>query len=190
VIGAILSGFAMVLTLLIPLRKLMGLEGYITVNHMDKMNQMVLITSGLVGIAYATEVFGAFYGNDSDHQIFMYRLTGDYFILFLVMNICNVVLPQLLWIKGLRRNIVFTFILSILVNIGMWTERFVIIVTSLSHDYLPSDWKLFTPTLFDIGVFLFSLGIFSFMFLLICRFIPIINMAEVKALIKPSRDLA
>jgi Ni/Fe-hydrogenase subunit HybB-like protein len=107
VIGAILSGFAMVLTLLIPLRKLMGLEGYITLNHIDKMNQMVLITSGLVGIAYATEVFGAFYGNKSDHQIFMYRLTGDYFILFLVMNICNVVLPQLLWIRGLRRNIDF-----------------------------------------------------------------------------------
>jgi len=189
VIGAILSGFAMVLTLLIPLRKLMGLESYITLNHIDKMNQMVLITSGLVGIAYATELFGAFYGNQNDHQIYMYKLTGDYFVLFLVMNMCNAVLPQLLWIRGLRRNIGFTFVLSIFINIGMWTERFVIIVTSLSHDYLPSDWKLFTPTLFDIGVFIFSLGIFSSMFLLICKFIPIINMSEVKSLIKPISDL-
>jgi Ni/Fe-hydrogenase subunit HybB-like protein len=185
VIGAILSGLAMVLTLLIPLRKLLGLESYITITHIDKINKLILINSGLIGASYLTELFGAFYAGKLEGEIYTYRMAGDYAIFFYIMILCNFLIPQLLWMKVLRRNILFSFILSILINIGMWIERFVIIVTSLSHDYLPSSWALFFPTIYDAGVFIFSIGLFLFLFLLFARFIPVINMSEVKALIKP-----
>lgn len=191
VIGAILSGFAMVLTLLIPLRKLMGLESYITLEHIEKMNLMILINSGLVAISYMTELFGAFYGSESERQIYNYRITGDYWIFFMIMIVCNTVLPQLLWKRSFRRNVTFSFVLSILINVGMWIERFVIIVTSLSHDHLPSSWVVFFPTMYDLGVFVFSIGLFLFLFLCMARFVPIINMSEVKALAgKRSRSVA
>jgi Ni/Fe-hydrogenase subunit HybB-like protein len=184
VIGAILSGFAMVLTLLIPLRKLLGLERYITLTHIDRMNQMILLTSGLVGISYLTEIFGGFYNPESEQAITLYRLTGDYSFFFITMITLNFLIPQLLWIKNLRRNILFSFVLSILINVGMWIERFVIIVTSLSHDHLPSSWMVFSPTLFDVGVFVFSVGLFLSLFLLLVKFIPVVNMSEVKELVK------
>jgi Ni/Fe-hydrogenase subunit HybB-like protein len=183
VIGAILSGFAMVLTLLIPLRKLLGLEDYITIGHIEKMNLMVLINSGLIGISYMTELFGGYYSGE-EHDIILYRLTGDYAVFFFIMLLCNFFLPQLLYVKRLRRSITFSFVLAIFINIGMWIERFVIIVTSLSHDHLPSSWTLFFPTLFDVGVFIFSVGLFLFSFFLLVRFVPFVNMSEVKQLIK------
>lgn len=185
VIGAILSGFAMVLTLLIPLRKMLGLQSYITITHIDKMNQMILLTSGLIGLSYLIELFGAFYGGEAEQYIYLYRMFGDYAVFFVLMILFNFILPQLLWIRGLRRNILFSFVLSILINIGMWLERFVIIVTSLSHNRMPSAWALFSPTLYDVGVFIFSIGLFLFMFFLIVRFVPFINMSEVKMLVKP-----
>jgi Ni/Fe-hydrogenase subunit HybB-like protein len=184
VIGAILSGFAMVLTLLIPLRKLLGLESYITLHHIDKMNQLILLTSSLIGLSYLIEIFSSFYHGKLEAFIMEYRMLGDYAVFFYIMMLFNFLLPQLLWIKKFRRHVLFSFIMSLLVNIGMWSERFVIIVTSLSRDYLPSSWTEFSPTLYDIGVFIFSIGLFFFMFLLFARFIPVVNMSEVKALIK------
>lgn len=184
VIGAILSGFAMVLTLLIPLRKLLHLEDYITIYHIDKLNKMIILNSGLIGIAYLTELFGAYWTGGMEGAIYNYRLTGDYAIFFFIMITCNVVLPQLFWFKKLRRHLIFTFILSIIINIGMWVERFVIIVTSLSHGYIPSSWALFYPTAYDVGVFAFSIGLFMFLFLLFLRYIPFVNISEVKAIAK------
>lgn len=187
VIGAILSGFAMVLTLLIPMRKVMGLESYITITHIEKMNLMIILTSGLIAVSYLTELTKAFYMDKMELDLYLYQVNGDYSALFFTMILCNTILPQLLWIKKLRRNIVFSFILSILINVGMWIERFVIIVNSLSHDYLPSAWNIFSPTLYDVGVFIFSFGLFLFLFLLFARFIPLISMFEVKALIRKSK---
>lgn len=184
VIGAILSGFAMVLTLLIPLRSIMGLEDYITHTHIDKMNQMILITSGLIGISYFTELFGGYYGSRSEEVIVLYRLTGDYRLFFFLMILLNFVVPQLLWIRKLRRNLLISFIFSILINVGMWLERFVIIVTSLSHDHLPSSWMEFFPTMYDVGVLMFSFGLFFFLFLLLVKFVPVANMFEIKELVK------
>lgn len=133
------------------------------------------------------ELFGAFYIGGAERYIYMYRMTGDYSVFFAIMIVCNVVLPQLLWYKKLRRNVIFSFVLSVFVNIGMWLERFVIIVTSLSHDRVPSKWALFSPSLYDVGVFIFSIGLFLFLFLCIARFVPIINMSEVKSLVHDRR---
>jgi molybdopterin-containing oxidoreductase family membrane subunit len=185
VVGAILSGFAMVLTLLIPLRVILGLENYITITHIEKMNYMVLLNSGLIGISYLTELFGGFY-NSAERDITVYRLTGDYSVFFIMMLLFNFLIPQLLYIKRLRVSIPFTFLIALIVNVGMWIERFVIIVVSLSHDHLPSSWVLFMPTTFDVGVFIFSLGLFLLLFFSMARFIPIINMSEVKGMVKSS----
>lgn len=185
VIGAILSGFAMVLTLLIPLRKLLGLESYITINHIDKMNRIILVHATLIALSYFIEVCKAVYVGGLDAFIMKYRLTGDYAIFFICMLLFNALIPQLLWLRKLRRHLLFSFVLSIIINIGMWFERFVIIVTSLSRGYLPSSWALFSPSLYDIGVFIFSIGMFLTMFLLFVRYIPVISLYEVKSLIKP-----
>lgn len=184
VIGAILSGFAMVLTLLIPLRKILGLEDYITVRHIENMNKLVILTSGLIGISYFNELFKAWYVDELDGFIMLYRMTGDYAVFFFIMMLCNVLLPQLLWYKNLRRNLMFSFVLSILINVGMWVERFVIIVTTLSRGYLPSSWVLFFPSLYDVGVFIFSIGLFFFLFLLFVRYVPVVTMWEVKEMVE------
>jgi len=184
VIGAILSGFAMVLTLLIPLRKVLGLESYITIKHIENMNKLVIVTSGLIGISYMTELFAGYYMKNYEGYIMFYRLTGDYALFFYLMVLCNVLLPQLLWVKKLRTHLIFSFVLSIFVNIGMWLERFIIIVTSLSRDYLPSSWVVFFPTMYDVGLFVFSIGLFLFMFLLLIRIVPVVSISEVKELIK------
>jgi hypothetical protein len=147
------------------------------------MNYMVLLNSGLIGIAYLTELFGGFY-NSAERDITVYRLTGDYSIFFIVMLLFNFLIPQLLYIKRLRVSIPFTFLIALIVNVGMWIERFVIIVVSLSHDHLPSSWVLFMPTMFDVGVFIFSLGLFLLLFFSMARFIPIINMSEVKGMVR------
>ncbi len=184
VIGAIFSGLAMVITILVPLRKLLGLESYITINHFDKLNQLIIVNSGLIGLSYFIEFFGAFYVGGHEAEFYHFRIAGPYSLFFATIVFCNVLAPQLLWFRGLRRNLVFSFILSILINIGMWGERFFIIVTSLSHGYLPSSWSQFFPTVFDVGVFIFSIGLFLLLFLLFVRFIPVVNMSEVKALVK------
>jgi Ni/Fe-hydrogenase subunit HybB-like protein len=187
VAGAIFSGFAMVLTLMLVTRKVFKLEDYITINHIELMNIVIIITGSIVGIAYITEFFIAWYsGVEAEQYAFLNRMTGPYWWAYWTMMTCNVISPQLFWFKKIRTSIVATFILSIVVNIGMWFERFVIIVTSLHRDYLPSSWVMFYPTMYDVGVYLFTFGLFFSAFFLFAKFFPVINMAEVKSIIKSS----
>ena len=152
VAGAIFSGFAMVLTLLIITRKVYNLEDYITIKHLELMNIVIIVTGSIVGIAYITELFIAWYsGVEYEQYAFYNRVTGPYWWAYFSMMACNVVSPQLFWFKKIRTNIAATFIISIVVNIGMWFERFVIIVTSLHRDYIPSSWGMFYPTMYDVG---------------------------------------
>ncbi|MEQ9424743.1 MAG: NrfD/PsrC family molybdoenzyme membrane anchor subunit [Cyclobacteriaceae bacterium] len=191
VAGAIFSGFAMVLTLLLVTRKVYKLEDYITINHIELMNIIIIITGSIVGIAYITEFFIAWYsGVEAEQYAFINRATGPYWWAYASMMTCNVISPQLFWFKKIRTNLAATFILSIVVNIGMWFERFVIIVTSLHRDFLPSSWAMFTPTFYDIGLYLFTFGFFFFAFLLFAKFFPVINMAEVKSIVKSSSEKA
>ena len=183
--GAIFSGFAMVLTLLLVVRKVYKLEDYITIQHIEYMNIIIIITGSIVGIAYITELFMAWYsGVDFEQYAFLNRATGPYWWAYLVMMSCNVLSPQLFWFKKIRTSLASTFVLSIVVNIGMWFERFVIIVTSLHRDFLPSSWTMFYPTFFDVGVYLFSIGFFFTAFLLFAKYFPIINMAELKSILR------
>ncbi|MFD2202208.1 NrfD/PsrC family molybdoenzyme membrane anchor subunit [Shivajiella indica] len=189
VAGAIFSGFAMVLTLMIVTRKVFKLEDYITIGHIELMNIVIIITGSIVGIAYITEFFIAWYsGVAAEQYAFMNRMFGPYWWAYWSMMTCNVISPQLFWFKKIRTSIVLTFILSLVVNIGMWFERFVIIVTSLHRDFLPSSWAMFYPTLYDVGVYLFTFGLFFTCFLLFAKFFPVINMAEVKSIIKSSSE--
>ncbi len=189
VAGAIFSGFAMVLTLLLITRKVFKLEDYITIYHIELMNIIIIITGSIVGVAYITELFIAWYGQVPAEQYAFYnRALGPYWWAYASMMACNVVSPQLFWFKKIRTSLVATFVLSIIVNIGMWFERFVIIVTSLHRDYLPSSWTMFHPTMYDIGEYLFTFGIFFTAFLLFAKFFPVINMAEVKSIIKSTSE--
>ncbi|SFT65634.1 quinol:cytochrome c oxidoreductase quinone-binding subunit 1 [Algoriphagus locisalis] len=189
VAGAIFSGFAMVLTLMIVTRKVYKLEDYITMGHIELMNIVIIITGSIVGIAYITEFFIAWYsGVEAEQYAFINRATGPYWWAYWSMMTCNVISPQLFWFKKIRTSIVATFALSIVVNIGMWFERFVIIVTSLHRDYLPSSWAMFYPTWADVGVYLFTFGLFFTLFFLFAKFFPVINMAEVKSVLKSSSD--
>jgi Ni/Fe-hydrogenase subunit HybB-like protein len=189
VAGAIFSGFAMVLTLLLVTRKVFKLEDYITIYHVELMNIIIIVTGSIVGIAYITEFFIAWYGQvPAESYAFINRAKGPYWWAYWSMMTCNVISPQLFWSKKLRTNLVATFIISIIVNIGMWFERFVIIVTSLHRDYLPSSWTMYHPTMYDIGQYLFTFGIFFTAFLLFAKFFPVINMAEVKSIIKATSE--
>jgi molybdopterin-containing oxidoreductase family membrane subunit len=189
VAGAIFSGFAMVLTLLLIMRKVLGLEAYITKKHMEYMNIVIIVTGSIVGVAYLTELFISWYsGVEYESYAFINRATGPYFWAYWSMMTCNVISPQLFWFKKIRTNIIATFILSIIVNIGMWFERFVIIVTSLHRDYLPSSWSMFHPTFIDIGVFLGTIGIFFVLFLLFARFFPVLALNELKTILKSSGE--
>ncbi|MEE2953750.1 MAG: NrfD/PsrC family molybdoenzyme membrane anchor subunit [Bacteroidota bacterium] len=187
VLGALFSGFAMVETLLIIMRKVVNMEAYITVKHIEYMNIIILFTGSMVGVAYITELFMAWYsGVEYEQYAFLNRATGPYWWAYASMMTCNVVIPQLYWIKKIRTNLVTTFILSIFVNIGMWFERFVIIVTSLHRDYLPSAWTMFSPSFVDIGIFLGTIGFFFVLFLLYSRTFPVIAQAELKSILKSS----
>ena len=191
VAGAIFSGFAMVLTLLIITRKVFKLEDYITIQHLEMMNIVIIITGSIVGIAYITELFIAWYsGVEGEQYAFMNRVQGPYWWAYWSMMTCNVISPQLFWVKKIRTNIAATFILSIIVNIGMWFERFVIIVTSIHRDFLPSSWAMFYPTIYDVGMYIFSFGLFFTLFFLFAKFFPVINMAEVKSIIKSTGEKA
>ena len=189
VAGAIFSGFAMVLTLMIITRKILGLEDYITIEHVESMNKVILVTGTIVGVAYLTELFIAWYSGYVYEQFaFFNRAAGPYWWSYFGMMFCNVLSPQLFWKKSWRRNIWLTFFMSIFINIGMWFERFVIIVTSLHRDYLPSSWTMFSPTFVDIGIFLGTIGFFFVLFLLYSRTFPVIAQAEVKTILKTSGD--
>ena len=189
VAGAIFSGFAMVQTLLLIARKALSLESYITVKHGEYMNIVIVITGSIVGVAYLSELFMAWYsGVEYEAYAFLNRATGPYWWAYWSMMTCNVISPQLFWFKRLRRSLMASFILSIFVNIGMWFERFVIIVTSLHRDYIPSNWGMFHPTFVDIGIFLGTIGIFFTLFLLYSRFFPVLALNELKSILKSSGD--
>ncbi|HLP16439.1 MAG TPA: NrfD/PsrC family molybdoenzyme membrane anchor subunit [Bacteroidota bacterium] len=182
VAGAVFSGFAMVQNVLIVTRRFFNLEHIITVDHLDNMNKVILLTGSMVGYAYGMEFFIAWYGgNPLESFVFLNRAMGPYAWAYWTMVTCNVVLPQLFWFRKIRRNIVVMFILGITVNIGMWFERFVIVVTSLSRDFLPSSWHHYAPTLNDIGVLIGSFGLFFTLVLLFVRVLPVVSISEVKA---------
>ena len=187
--GAIFSGFAMVNTLLIIMRKVSNLENYITVQHIELMNIVIMITGSIVGTAYITELFIAWYsGVEYEQYAFLNRATGPYWWAYWAMMTCNVFSPQLMWIKKLRTSILFSFFISIVVNIGMWFERFVIIVTSLHRDYLPSSWSMFHPTWVDIGIYIGTIGLFFVFYLAFARYFPVLPIAELKTILKISGE--
>ena len=187
VLGALFSGFAMVETLLLIMRKVVSLDAYITIKHIEYMNVIIILTGSLVGTAYMTELFMSWYsGVEFEQYAFLNRATGPYWWAYAIMMTCNVLTPQLYWITKIRTSFVATFVISIFINIGMWFERFVIIVTSLHRDYLPSAWTMFSPTFIDIGIFLGTLGFFFTLFLLYSRIFPVIAQAELKTILKSS----
>ncbi len=189
VAGAIFSGFAMVQTLLLIARKVLHFERYITLQHIELMNTIIVVTGSMVGIAYLSELFISWYsGVEYESYAFLNRFSGPYAWSYWSMMTCNVITPQLFWFKKVRRSLVASFILSIFVNIGMWFERFVIIVTSLHRDYVPSNWSMFHPTWVDIGVYLGTIGLFFTLFLLFTRFFPVLALNELKSILKSSGE--
>ncbi len=185
VAGAIFSGFAMVQTLLLITRVVFHLEDYITIEHIEMMNIIITVTGSIVGIVYITEFFIAWYsGVEYESYAFFNRMQGPYWWAYWMMMTCNVISPQLFWFKKLRQSLIVSFVLSVVVNVGMWYERFVIIVTSLHRDYIPSSWAMFSPTRYDIGDYIFSFGLFFTLFFLFAKYLPVINMFEIKAVMK------
>ncbi|QQR92021.1 MAG: polysulfide reductase NrfD [Myxococcales bacterium] len=184
VAGAVFSGFAMVLTLLVIARVVFGMTDLVRMKHLELMNKFMLATGSMVGYAYAMEFFIAWYsGNEYERYVFINRALGPYAWAYWTMVSCNVIVPQFFWIKRFRTSIPFMFAASILINIGMWFERFVIIATSLHRDYLPSAWGYFKPTWIDIALYIGSFGLFFTLFLLFLRWLPMIAMAEIKGVL-------
>ncbi len=189
VAGAIFSGFAMVQTLMLITRKVLKLEEYITIGHIESMNKVIVTTGTIVGVAYLTELFIAWYSGYIYEQFaFFNRALGPYYWSYFGMMFCNVVSPQFFWVEKIRRSVWWTFFLSIVVNIGMWFERFVIIATTLARDYLPSSWSFYVPTWVEVGIFLGTLGLFFTLYLLFTRVAPVVAIAEVKAISKAAGD--
>lgn len=182
VAGAIFSGFAMVVTVLIFVRKVFDLQEIITVNHLEKMNKIILVTGSMVGYAYGMEFFIAWYsGNPFEQFVFINRAFGPYAWAYWIMVSCNVIIPQLFWFKKIRRTIPAMLVIVILVNVGMWFERFVITVSSLHRDFLPSSWGYFVPSIFDLGTLIGSFGLFFTLVLIFTKTLPVVAMSEIKA---------
>ena len=188
VAGAIYSGFAMVLTLAIPIRSAYGLESLITMRHIDNMAKVMLATGLIVGYGYTMEAFFAWYSASPHEQFMMWnRMTGQYGWSYWMLISINVVMVQFLWLKSVRTNVKLLFIMSIVVNIGMWLERFVIVVTSLANDFIPSSWAHYSPTRWDYMLYAGTFGLFLTAFLLFLRFVPMIAMFEVRMLLPQSK---
>lgn len=188
VAGAIFSGFAMVLSLMLPIRAVCGLHDLITMHHITNMCKITLATGSMVGYGYAMEFFIAWYsGNPYEGFAFINRAFGQYAWAYWIMITCNVISPQLFWFKSIRNNVALVWIICAFVNVGMWFERFVIVVTSLANDFLPSSWGYYSPTVVDIFTFLGTFGFFSALFLLFVRFLPMMAIAEIKA-VTPQGD--
>jgi molybdopterin-containing oxidoreductase family membrane subunit len=182
VAGAIFGGFAMVVTLAVPARQFFGLKRIITIGHLELMAKIILATGMMVGYAYSMEFFTAWYsGNDYEMFTFFNRALGPYAWSYWCMIFCNVVTPQVFWSKKMRTNPWVILVVGVLVNIGMWFERFVIVITSLSRDFLPSSWGYYKPTFWDFSLLAGSFGLFFTLFLLFCRYLPMVAMSEVKA---------
>jgi Ni/Fe-hydrogenase subunit HybB-like protein len=183
VVGAIFSGFAMVMTLMVLIRKIYKLTDYITDNHMDAIARILIFISLIMGTAYLTEIFISWYSGN-EYEIFTFfrnRITGDYTRQFWGMIVCNALIPQLFWFRKIRRNWVGLLVISLVINLGMWLERYNIVVTSLSKDYLPSNWAPYSPTIYDIGVFVGTIGLFATGVLLFMRYIPMLAISELKS---------
>ena len=190
VAGAIFSGFGMVVTLMCLVRAFVPqFKDYITLNHLEAMNKIIMLTGMMVGYAYSSEFFMAWYSGSSFEQYaFLNRAFGPYAWSYWIMVSCNVIVPQIFWLKKMRRNIKVMFVVSILVNVGMWFERYVIVVTSLHRDFLPSNWGMFKMTFFDFGVLIGSFGMFLTLFLLYIRTLPAIAIAEIKPVLSVGRE--
>ncbi|HTL06922.1 MAG TPA: NrfD/PsrC family molybdoenzyme membrane anchor subunit [Chitinophagaceae bacterium] len=192
VAGAVFSGFAMVQTLLLITRKVLKLEDYITLEHIEVMNKVIVLTGSIVGVAYITELFISWYGqNPYEAAAFRNRwdLSTPYAWSYYIMMGCNVLSPQFFWFKKLRRNLLFTFFMSILVNVGMWFERFVIIVTSIYRDFLPSSWSTYySPSIYEVGFYLGTFGLFFTCYFLFSKFFPVIALAEIKHILKKNGE--
>jgi molybdopterin-containing oxidoreductase family membrane subunit len=181
VAGAIFSGFAMVLTVMIPVRRIYGLEQYITSYHFENMARFILLTSMIVGYAYVVEYFMAWYSAvEAERTSFFQRAFGSYWVSTWIMISCNAIFPQLLWFRRLRTSVPFLFVLSVLINIGMWFERYVIIITGLSREYNPAVWGQYTPSIVELSILVGSLAFFSMFFLIFLKLFPVIAIAEVK----------
>ncbi len=185
VAGAVFSGFAMVQNMLIGIRKIYDIEHIITVDHLEKMNKIIITTGMMVGYAYGMEFFIAWYsGNSAEMFVFLNRALGPYAWAYWTMVICNVVFPQLFWFRKIRRSIPAMLVIGVLVNVGMWFERFVIVVTSLSRDYLPSSWGFYVPSIYDIGILIGSFGLFFTLLLLFVKSMPVVSISEVKGVVE------
>ena len=184
VAGAIYSGFAMVLTLAIPMRKAYGLEGFITLRHLEQMAKVMLATGLIVAYGYFIEFFMAFYsGNKFDVFLAKQRLHGPYAPFYYALILCNILTPQLLWFKKVRRNIAALFVMSLIINTGMWLERFVIVVISLTRDFMPSAWGRYSATVWDYATFVGTLGLFTMLIFLFVRGLPAIAISEMRELV-------
>jgi len=184
VAGAIYSGFAMVLTLAIPLRAVYKLEDFITMRHLENMAKVMLATGLIVGYGYVMEFFMTFYGGNP-YEVFLSlnRLGGPYRVLYWALIACNIVAPQLLWFRKVRTSVPVLFVMSIVVNIGMWLERFVIVVVSLHRDFMPSAWGMYAPRIWDWTMFAGTIGLFVALVFLFIRFLPLISIAEMRELV-------
>ena len=186
VVGAILSGFAMVLTLMIIIRKVYKLNDYITDSHLNAICKILVFISLIMGTAYSTELFMAWYSNN-EYEMFTFfhnRVTGEYNTAFWIMLISNAILPQLFWFKKIRKKLAIVFIISLCINIGMWFERYVIVITSLTKDYFPSNWADYRPTTVEVGLFTGTFGFFVLCILLFFKYLPMISLYEVKGVSK------
>jgi molybdopterin-containing oxidoreductase family membrane subunit len=188
VTGAIYSGFAMVLTLAIPVRRFYGMESLITMRHIDNMAKVMLATGLIVGYGYSMEAFFAWYSASPHEQFMMWnRMTGQYAWAYWLLISINVVMVQFLWFKRVRQNVGLLFVMSLIVNVGMWLERFVIVVTSLANDFVPTSWAHYTPTMWDYLLYAGTFGLFTTAFLLFLRFVPMISIFEVKTLLPQAK---
>jgi Ni/Fe-hydrogenase subunit HybB-like protein len=184
VAGAVYAGFAMVLTLAIPARKIFKLEDFITMKHLENMGKVMLATGMIVFYSYLMEAFFAFYsGNDFERYMWTNRVFGPYWKMYAMLIICNGLAPQLMWVKRFRTSAVMLFVTAMFVNVGMWLERFVIIPTSLHRDFLPSSWGMYHGTKWDWSMYLGSIGLFLFLLCLFIRYLPMISIFEMRTLL-------
>ncbi|HWX24050.1 MAG TPA: hydrogenase, partial [Vicinamibacteria bacterium] len=178
------AGFAMVLTLAIPLRKVYGLQDFITLKHLDNMAKIMLATGLIVGYGYMVEAFMAWYsGNPNEGFMILNRMRGPYAPFYWALIFCNIVTPQFLWIKNVRTSVPGLFVIAMIVNAGMWLERFVIVVTSLHRDFLPSSWGHYTPTFWDWSTYIGTIGLFLTLLFLFVRFLPVISISEMRTIL-------
>ena len=188
VAGAIYSGFAMVLTLAIPIRAVYGLEDFITTRHLENMAKVMLVTGLIVAYGYTVEAFIAWYsGNAYEGFMIWNRITGPYRSLYWALLFCNVLAPQVLWFRRVRKYAPGLFVVSLIVNVGMWLERFIIVVTSLHRDFLPSSWGMFRPTIWDFGLYLGTIGLFVALLLLFLRVLPMISIFEMRTILPSAK---